>query len=819
MSDRATFGAVLRRYRRHRGVTQETLAELAGVSVRAISDLERGARTYPYRDTASRLADALELSGQARAEFLAAARRPPATAMPQAFAPTRPSPIAPLTHLIGRDAERQRVRHLLRDGVRVLTLTGPAGVGKTSLSLAAVGDLDPAFRDGIVFIDLAPLVEPAQVIPAIAAALNLADHGDIPPAEAIRRRLQERRMLLVLDSFEHLLPAAPALSDILQGAPGVQALVTSRAPLRLRWEREVAVGPLPVPDLADGLAHDEVGAWPAVALFVERAQAVDAAFQLTVHNASAVVDICRQLDGLPLAIELAAARTRLLSPGALLGRLEDRLSLLTTGPQDAPPRQRSLRAAIAWSYDLLPPAQQTLLRQLAVFVGGWTLEAAEFVGAAHGVPQTVDALDALVAHSLVVRDDEGAGSRFRLLETIREFAVAQLTLAGGVIAARETFLRCLVQCARENDLGRLDAGVGLRLDRLKAEMPNLLAGLEWAIDHDPALALDLLAELDWFWFHADQPMTGRLLCERALAASEDEHTPARLRVIAQVAWLSSLAGDFAALATQLAALRALAVTHGDARLLAYARMYDGDLAMSRGDTASSAVCLDDALARFQEVQDLWGLIVCLNTLGVVAQERGDPAAAVACFERIQAIMIERQLPAHFHAHTLVNLATVYRQLGRVAEAFATAQEALRLAREARRASVAAAAQGEMARYNLDQGDLSQAAPLARDSLTTFWEIGSMWDLTPTLELAAMVLVAAGQPELAARLLAAASSLREAMPYPIGASDQPALASALAAIQAALGEAAFAHAWNTGRSRPLDASVREALAGLAVRAGA
>jgi tetratricopeptide (TPR) repeat protein len=242
-------------------------------------------------------------------------------------------------------------------------------------------------------------------------------------------------------------------------------------------------------------------------------------------------------------------------------------------------------------------------------------------------------------------------------------------------------------------------------------------------------------------------------------------------------------------------------------------MYEADLAMSLGDSEGSAEILADALGQFQDVQDLWGLTVCLNALGVLAQDRGDPAAAVAYFQRIETIMIERQLPAHYRAHTLSNLAMAYRQSGRAAKAFATSLDAIQLAREARRASVAAAAQGEMARYYLDQGDLAQAATLAHVSLTTFWEIGSTWDLTPILELAAMVIASVGNPELAGRLFAAAGGLREAMPYPIGASEQPVLADALAAVRSALGDEQYAQAWESGRSRPLEASIRDALDGL------
>jgi predicted ATPase/DNA-binding XRE family transcriptional regulator len=392
-----TFGDLLRRHRRALELTQEALAERAGVSVRTISDLERGARTHPYRETANVLATALGLAGSERAALLAAARRPLPPGEPTAHASWGVRLPRPLTDLIGRSAERSEIAGVLRDDrLRLLTLTGPAGVGKTRLAVAVAASLGDAFLDGIVFIDLAPLREPAQVVPAVAAALDLSDQGSIPLVETMRRRLSTRQMLLVLDNFEHLLAAAPIVSDLLEAGPDVQALVTSRAVLRLHGEREYAVAPLRTPDPGTTLPLEELAVWEAIQLFVERARAAQPGFRLTDENATDVVAICHRLDGLPLAIELAAARVKLLSPATLLDRLERRFPLLTSGMRDAPPRQRTLQAAIAWSYDLLDAREQALFRCLAVFAGGWTLEAAEAVGSRRDVPDVLDALAALV---------------------------------------------------------------------------------------------------------------------------------------------------------------------------------------------------------------------------------------------------------------------------------------------------------------------------------------------------------------------------------------------------------------------------------------
>jgi transcriptional regulator with XRE-family HTH domain len=297
-ADAPTFGDLLRRHRRARELTQEALAERANVSARAISDLERAARRHPYRETARLLADALGLAGNEREALLAAARRPLPSVARAAAISARPRLPRPLTALIGRDDALHEVAKVLRgERVRLLTLTGPAGVGKTRLAIAAAERLGDAFRDGVLFIDLAPLTDPAHVVPAMAAALDLADQGAVPPEEALHRRLRARQMLLVLDNFEHLLPAAPLLADLLQTAPDVQALVTSRAPLRLHGEREFAVAPLRNPDPGARESPEALAACDAIRLFLERARAVQPDFVLTADTAPVVAAICRRLDG------------------------------------------------------------------------------------------------------------------------------------------------------------------------------------------------------------------------------------------------------------------------------------------------------------------------------------------------------------------------------------------------------------------------------------------------------------------------------------------------------------------------------------------
>ena len=338
-------------------------------------------------------------------------------------------PVQP-TPLIGRQHEIEAVRALLaRQDVRLVTLSGPGGTGKTRLSLQAAADSIDDFQDGAFFVELAPISDPALVVPAIAQVVGLQDVGGRTDLNALVDFLRDRRQLLLLDNFEQILAAAPIVADLLGAAPGLKVLVTSRAVLRLRGEHELPVPPLGLPEPEHRSLAQELASYPAIVLFSQRATAARPGFALTDENALAVTDICRRLDGLPLAIELAAARVKLLAPQAMLARLERRLPLLTGGARDLPERQRTLRDTIAWSYDLLDESERRLFRRLAVFVGGCTVEAAEAIGSVDGEPgaDVFDGIASLVDKSLLRQHDGPDGEpRFTMLETIREFGLEQL---------------------------------------------------------------------------------------------------------------------------------------------------------------------------------------------------------------------------------------------------------------------------------------------------------------------------------------------------------------------------------------------------------
>jgi predicted ATPase/DNA-binding XRE family transcriptional regulator len=812
-SETPPFGDLLRCHRRACDLTQEALAERAGVSARAISDLERGARSHPYRETARLLADALGLTGRERSTLLAAARRSLPHGGKTTARPHETRLPRPLTRLIGRDAERCEIAGLLRDErVRLLTVTGPGGVGKTRLAVAVAADLGDAFRDGVVFVDLAPVPEPSQVVLAVAAALEVTDQGNISPIETVQRRLSTRKLLLVLDNFEHLLPAAPLVSELLQTAPEVQALVTSRAALRLHGEREYPLSPLPTPELGVTQAPADLATWEAIALFVERACAVQPGFELTNENAADVVAICQRLDGLPLAIELAAARMKILPPHILLTRLQPAPALLTAGPRDAPVRQRTLQATIAWSYELLQPTEQALLRWLAVFAGGWTVAAAEIVGALCGVPEVLDALAALVEQSLVVRDDGGPDPRYRLLETIRAFALEQLVAAGEEEQARGAHVHYLLHLARENDLERLDADVGTRLARLQAEETNLLTGIAWALAHDPASALAVLAELDYYWALADRDGVGRDLLGRAIRAGAGANRLEQARVLHQAAWLTTWAGEHVQAEPLVEAAWVLAAQLGDAQTMAHVQVCQGDLAGARGDIDRARAQFDDSLARFESLGDLWGMVVCLTSYGAAALGWGDATTAAGCFERIGAIVVAHDLPSLYHAHYLGNLAEAHAALGQSEAAMEACLAALQYATEANSPGYIASHRLTLARLLLDRGEHAQAlarSPEIAESLGVFWEGGATRSLVDALELATALLVIGQQAEAGARLLGAASALRAAMPQLMSIREHAMLTRERKAITAMLGEPAFTQAWTVGQEQPLAKTVAEA----------
>jgi len=823
------FGALLRRYRRAVGLSQEALAERAGLTAQAISALERGVRLAPYRDTVRMLGDALGLDPAERAAFEAsvARRRGPATTL----APTAPPvteqrwpglPIPP-DPLLGRDEAVAALADLLIGGARLITLTGPGGVGKTRLGLATARAVATHFADGAVcFVPLASLRDHRLVPSAIVGALGLREAAGDGPLEALRVHLADRLLLLVLDNFEHVAPAAPLLAEFLAACPRLAILATSRAPLHLQGERRYTVPPLVTPDPATLPTLDALARSPAVALFVRQGQAAVPGFALSEANATTIAAICRRLDGLPLAIELAAARVRTLSPAALLTRLAQALPLLTGGARDLPERHQALRATLDWSHDLLHQGEQVVFRRLAVFAGGCTLEAAAVCGT--GEPLAVELLDwlgALLDQHLIQRtippDDEEDEPRFTMLETVREYALERLAREpagqGEADATRRRHAAYYLALGEEAEPHLAGERQMPWLARLAREHDNLRAALDWSLGEgsEPLAALRLAAAIWRFWLTRGYADEGRRWLGRALAAAPAVEATAsvRAKALAAAGALAHSQGDYAGAAASteesLILWRALEDRVGIAGAL-------GTLAMvhkSRGDYAGATRLFEEALARWRALGQDLKVSMTLNNLGATAYDQGD----FARFEGYvaESLIIKRTLGEQQGiAIALFNLGEGARSRGDFARARTLLAESLAYFRAQGSTPRIAHVLHSLGVVAQGQGDEQAAHAALTESLALFRALGDRSGIALCLEGWALTASARGEDPRAARLFGAADSLRSALGFPVAPVDRADHERAVADVKARMVPAIFAAAWDVGRALPLETMVDEAL---------
>ncbi len=681
-----------------------------------------------------------------------------------------------LTPFVGRDRERDELARLLADPVRrLLTLVGPGGIGKTRLGLQVAAELLPLHPDGVWLVQLADLSEPALVLQAVASELNVREQPDRPLLETLAFRLGPMHILLVLDNCEHLLDSCARLAhSLLAACPGLRILATSREPLHVAGEVSWLVPPLSLPDVKDLPSVEDLAGYEAIQLFVDRAQAVVPSFTVTSGNAPTIVQICHRLDGLPLAIELAAARVKVLSVVQIATRLDERFRLLVTSGRMHPTRQQTLKATLDWSHHLLSEQERLLFRRLAVFAGDFGLEGMEAVcsGREADPVETLDLLAGLVDKSLVVVEQkDGQERRYRLLETVRQYGLEKLRASGEEAQVGDAHLTWCLGLAEQSEPYLWGAAEAASLARLELEQDNLRAALQWSLEKGRTEEnLRLAAKLAWYWYVRAHLREGRHWLEQALAASGTASTSSRAAALAAAGALAVQQGAQEQATTLLEQAISLYCEPTCSSRAGWSMLSLGLVALFGGSYMRAEKLMDKSMAVFSELGDQAGITTVLLYQGIVACQKGDHAAAT--------VLLQQSLPSLRELGDTVGVARAIHTLGVAAR---------------------------------HQGDPAGAQTLFREALQVAEEKGARLEISECLEGLAGVACDQKQPHRAALLFGAAETLREA----IGA-DRPSAIRAdydrdVAVARAQLEEKEFATAWSSGRSATLEQATAYALA--------
>jgi predicted ATPase len=767
------FGELLRKFRLSATLSQEALAERSGLSVDAIRALERGRRSTPRPDTLGLLLEALNLSASDRQLLIDAADHSTGlTSMRQV--PTarsrsaRPQMLGPL---IGRQSEREAIALLLLERrLPIVSLIGPGGVGKTRLALSIAEESQDEFLDGMSFIDLSPVRSATLVAPTIAQALGLREAGENDAQHLVLDFLMARQMLLVLDNFEQVIPAAELIGEIRDRCPNVVMLITSRTPLRLRGEQQFRVPPLATPAVRLGSYHEIVGN-AAVQLFLARAQAVQPDFELSENNLSDVAGICARLDGLPLAIEMAAARISLLPPRALLQRLRRRLNVLTGGLSDLPPRQRTLRATIDWSYNLLAEEERSLFRHLSVFASEWSLDAAEWVcGGAYGAgnldgeSSVLEYLGSLVDGSLVRLIETRSGEpRYAMLETMREFASERALEYADVAQIGERHAAYFLDLAETSEKYLVGADQTEWLDRLEQEHDNMRAALGWSLESDKIeTGLRIAGALWRFWWQRGYLSEGAAWFDQLLARPLPDSQVIRARALNGA----------------------------------------GNIAWTRGDLAKARTLHEACLELRRELGDEPEIAKSLNNLGLVATYQRREEQAVAYFEESLEIHQRFGLTRPV-AGVLINLGEVVLQQGDLERANALILDSLRLYREFGDPRGTADSLHNLGGIACDLGEHARARRYLAESVLLYRDVGDQHGIAACLENYASVLAAIERFEQATWLLGCAAQIRGTLGGSMTPVERARLERSIGAARHALGDEAFTSAIAHGATLPIE----------------
>lgn len=711
----------------------------------------------------------------------------------------------PPSELIGRERERRELMSMLADSaVRLVTLTGPGGTGKTRLSLEVGHRLHGQFADGAFFVDLAPITDPTLVMPTIAHTLGIREGGDRSPFDNLKDYLAGRETLLILDNLEQIVAVAPAVAQLLAAAPKIKLLATSRIPLHIRGEREYPLATLPVPP-GDALTVEELAAYEAVQLFVNRAQEARPTFELTAENAPTVAAICRRLDGLPLAIEIAAARTRMLSPAALLKRLDQSLNLLTGGAADLPTRQQTMRGAIDWSYDLLRPDEQTLFARLGVFVGGFTLANAEAIVNADGRLDVFDGLSTLLNNSLLRQIESVTDEpRFDMLHTIRDYALEKLGQSDELIDMRRRHAEHYVAEAFDNWKQLYDSKALERLAYLEEEHDNYRAAIAWGLEpgNDISASSQICAAQFWFWYRHGHLHEGREWSERVVRASDGMSGPARAFALIAAAVMAIWQGDMKVADHHYEELNRLLDDIRNEEIVSMALMTYGvslvnqgrdreaysqlskaaerfdqegsqwdkcttlvhmaNASLGLGQIKQAEAWLHEALPMAQENGDVWQIAFCLNNLGEVARVQGD-------YEKARYYYLESE--------------ALYRQADAIGDHIRLIHTLGYLA--------------------LHDGDVSQAETCFRESLGAFRKLGNRRGIAESLAGLAGVGVATGEAAWGTPLLSAADAQMVSSGAAWWPADRVELEHTRQRMHETLGEDEFERLWVLGQGMSLE----------------
>jgi len=721
------------------------------------------------------------------------------------------------TAFIGREHETTALRQLLsRVDVQLVTLTGPGGIGKTRLALQVANEADADFPGGICFVPLSVVSDSALIASTIAQALGVRENGNQSSHERLKDYVSglDQPTLLLLDNFEHLVSAAPVITQLLSTSPKLKIAVTSQAPLHVYGEHEFPVPPLGLPDLKSIPPLDVLSRLPAVALFVERARSVKHEFALSRDNSSAVAAICTRLDGLPLAIELAAARIKLLSPSAMLARLESRLNLLTGGARDLPTRQQTLRSTVDWSYGLLNTAEQTLFRRLSVFAGGCTLEAVEAVCDTKsdlGL-DILDAMASIVDKSLVQQSEQvDAETRFLMLSTIREYALERLVESDDEPAVRRAHAAYYLVLAEE---GAEDVGAHPEwFDRFEVEHDNFRLALDCLIKTgDAEWGLRLGAALFRFWETREYLTEGRDAIARLLALQGTAARPKlRARLLFAAAVLSGEQGDYSSARQLFEENLETCLELDDNRGVAVALNALAVNAQERGELAAASELFERCVGIWKDVGDSADIARALSNLANVMKLQGEYARASLLYDECLT-MFQKTEDGAGVAWTLNYQGDVAREKGDTLAACSFCEQSLAAFRRLRDQWGIASALSDLASLNCDQGNNAEARRLYSESIRMFQELGHKRGIARALECLAVSAASQSNAEQSLQLAGAAAALRQRLGAPLSLTEQPRLEKALNFARRTLGSDAGLTAWMEGWAMPVEQAVREALDG-------